>query len=41
MEMFIWLGVCIVLAVVVFMAAPHHHRLIDKRPRVGDPSNWD
>jgi hypothetical protein len=41
MEMFIWLGVFVVVAVLVRIAAPYHQRLIDNRPHVDEPYNWD
>jgi len=41
MEIFIWLGVCVVVAVFVRVAAPHHQRLIGNRPDVGENPNWD
>jgi hypothetical protein len=42
MEMFMSLGAIVVVALAVWIAAPHHHRLIEKRPKVkGDQIHWD
>ena len=41
MEMLIWLGVCAVVAVLVYMAAPHHQRLIGDRPSADKHPTWD
>jgi hypothetical protein len=41
MEMFIWLGVCVVVAILVRVAAPHHQRLIGNRPVVSEHPSWD
>lgn len=41
MEMLIWLGVGVAVAVFIWMAAPHHQRMIDSRPAVIDPDTWD
>ena len=41
MEMLTWLGACAVVAVLIWIAAPHHQRMIDNRPKVGGNPSWD
>jgi ABC-type methionine transport system permease subunit len=40
-EALIWLGIAAAVAVLVVLAAPYHNRLIERRPKVGNPHNWD
>jgi hypothetical protein len=40
MEILMWFGVCAVVALLLWAAAPHHQRMIDNRPKVdGDQSS--
>ena len=41
MEIIIWLGVCVVVAILVRVAAPYHQRLIDNRHQVAGHPTWD
>ena len=41
MEMLIWLGVCVAIAACVWLAAPHHDRMINSRPMKDDLQKWD
>jgi hypothetical protein len=39
--MLVWLGLAPLVAALVYLAAPHHQRLIGDRPTVNVNANWD
>src|SRR4051794_33707950 len=41
MEMLVWLGVAAAIALLVYLAAPHHQRLIGDRPSADAHHTWD
>ena len=41
MDMILWLGIAAVVALAIWLAAPHHHRMIDDRDVSFDESQQD
>jgi hypothetical protein len=40
-SIYVWLGIMVAVFIGVWMAAPYHHGIIDRRPNSEGSNEWD